>query len=70
MYEDTSGFIACQECKLGGSKEHHKYTVECVALPSYEAARQHLLEHRAAGHAVPNYAIEKCEARAADGMTP
>lgn len=57
MYEHVDGFIACQECKLGGSQDHPG-TYPCVKLKDDAEARDHLMAHRAAGHAVPDYAIE------------
>lgn len=59
MYEHVDDFIACQECKLGGSQDHDPgKTIPFVKLKDSGEARDHLLAHRAAGHAVPNYAFE------------
>lgn len=58
MYEHVNGFIACQECKLGGSQDHEPgRTVPFVKLKDIAKARDHLLAHRAAGHIVPEYAL-------------
>jgi len=64
MYEHVDDFIACQECKLGGSVEHPG-TMDCVKLKDYSDAHKHLLAHRAAGHRVPQFAIDVCK-RVAD----
>lgn len=66
MYEHVDGFVACQECKLGGSVEHPG-TRYCVKLETYDAAHKHLLAHQDAGHAVPQYAIDVCKANAEAG---
>lgn len=58
MYEHVDGFIACQECKLGGSQNTTPYAYPFVMLKTYDAALNHLLEHREAGHATPQYAID------------
>ena len=60
MYE-AQGFIACQECKLGGNQQHGEFSRPVVKLNGYEEARIHLLAHRVAGHAVPESAIETCK---------
>lgn len=45
--------IECCWCKLAGRDN--------VLLDDERAAIDHLLEHRAAGHEVPQYAIERLE---------
>lgn len=58
MYEHVGGFIACQECKLGGSQDHEPgQTIPFVKLEGIAKAHEHLLAHRAAGHIVPGYAL-------------
>lgn len=68
MYEHVHGFIACQECKLGGSQDHEpNSTVPFVKITSYDEAHKHLLSHKSAGHAVPQGAINSCKANAEAG---
>lgn len=66
MYEHVDGFIACQACKLGESVEHPG-TRDCVKLETYDAAHKHLLAHKAAGHVVPQGAIDLCKAESESG---
>lgn len=68
MYKHVHGFIACQECKLGGSQDHEPgSTVPFVKLTSYGEAHKHLLAHKTAGHAVPQFAINSTKANADAG---
>lgn len=62
MYEHVGGFLACQECGLGGSVDHEPgNTIPFVKLPTWLDAVEHLKKHMAAGHAVPVDAIEACQ---------
>jgi hypothetical protein len=49
VYADVSGGITCCACGLAGSSVNVETPAEMLA---------HLLEHRAAGHTVPEHALE------------
>lgn len=62
MYEHVAGFIVCQECLLGGSIEFSPHNAPGRTFKRYSEANSHLIEHRKAGHKVPDGALEMTSA--------
>jgi len=59
LYHHTDGYVECCACGLQSNNN--------LKLASFEAAIEHLYQHRAAGHAFPEEAIEWLENDIADG---
>lgn len=60
MYDSGYGKIDCDWCDLTERKAPGFFP-PTVTLTSREEAMNHLLEHRKAGHLVPQYAIDRLQ---------